>query len=95
MSIHRIGANPSTTTVTMWITMNTTASSETLRWMRCSTKRGVAGGDHRTTFRMPSTVTVVSNRSETAPVPRARYQIACEDVTAITQPPVPASRRPW
>ena len=85
VSIHRIGANPSTTTVTMWTTMNTTASSETLRWIRCSTNRGVAGGDQRTTFRMPRTVTAVSNNSETAPVPRARYQTACEDVTAITQ----------
>ena len=43
VSIRRIGANPSSSEVTMWTSRNAIASSETLRCTASSTNRGMFG----------------------------------------------------
>ena len=72
----RIGAKPSSTLVTMWMASTTSTSSETSRWMESIAKRGQRGAANRTAPRIPITTLAVSSTSDTAPVPRARYQYA-------------------
>ena len=69
-----IGANPSSTLVTMWITSTTSTNSETSRWTASIANRGHRSATNRTEPRIPMTTLAVSNTSATAPVPRARYQ---------------------
>src|SRR5439155_13420233 len=64
----------SSTAVTTWIAMNTTASSERLRWSPRVTKLGARRGRQRLAVAMPSTVTTVNSTKETRPVARIRYQ---------------------
>ena len=69
-----IGANPSSTLVTMWITSTTITSNETSRWTASIANRGHRAVTTRTEPTIPMTTLAVSSTSATAPVPRARYQ---------------------
>ena len=54
--------------------MTTIASSETLRWTACVTKRGQRGLLQRTDVTIPRTMLTVSRTSAVTPEARARYQ---------------------
>src|SRR5262249_33760361 len=72
-SIRLIGANGSSSVVTMWTNRNTTASSDTVRCSSSDTNRGSPAMRIRLTFAMPSATLIVSRISAVAPGPRVRY----------------------
>ena len=89
-SFHPIGANPSSTTVAMCATMNTTARIDTLRWRNVVAKRGHRSLIQRTLVTIPSSTLAVSSSRLTMPVPRERYQ----RVDAVLIASVPVTRQP-
>src|ERR1035437_2596630 len=90
----RIGANVSSSEVTMWTTRNAIASSETLRCTASSTNRGRLAVRRRRTLATPIATLSVSRTSAIVPVPRVRYQYALGPAAArvsITGCPRPGS----
>ena len=74
-SVSLIGANPSSTLVTMCTTISTITSSEVSRCSESIANRGHRGpAENRSESRIPSTTLTVSSNSATAPVARVRYQ---------------------
>ena len=73
-STSEIGAKLSSTEVSTCNATNAIASSDTLRCRESTTNRGHAAVLRRRTSTIPRTIANVSNRSDTAPVERVRYQ---------------------
>ncbi len=66
-----IGANPSSTLVTMWIASTTSTSSETSRWTASIANRGQRGAANRTEPTIPrTTLAVKQHQGDRAGPPR-------------------------